>query len=160
MHQNRNTITKNHLPQLQKFLRLDGWTILPITRNPYEVMRASKQLRERKLFFIVYTRANSPQHLSLNAGWGKLLSNFFNWKRVDDSSIDENDAKKIEYEFEQLCKKYGFKVSEVVEFVEGNHEINSPSALQEHISCITLVQVSDEDAKFFLENWDVINTNN
>lgn len=94
MHQNRNTITPAHLPNLRKFLIADFWDIIPLTKNPYEVLRARKMTSRGPIYFIVYTRAGNPQHLSLNAAWPTLLRNFFNWNEVIDEYEDDEQEKK------------------------------------------------------------------
>ena len=57
----RNVLHISKLENLKKWLVQDGWNILPISNNPYEVLRATKTGKQNPL--IIYS-GKSEEHLS------------------------------------------------------------------------------------------------
>lgn len=57
----RNVLHISKLEDLKKWLTKDGWEMLPLSNNPYEVLRASKPGKQNPL--IIYS-AKSSEHLS------------------------------------------------------------------------------------------------
>lgn len=57
----RNVLHINKLEDLKKWLLKDGWDLLPLSNNPYEVLRASKTGKQNPL--IIYS-GKSSEHLS------------------------------------------------------------------------------------------------
>ena len=59
----RCTLHINKLDEFKEWLIQDGWEILPISRNPYEVLRAKKKGKQYPL--VVYKKAEAKEHLSI-----------------------------------------------------------------------------------------------
>lgn len=57
----RNVLQISKLEDLKKWLVKDGWELLPLSNNPYEVLRASKAGKHNPL--IIYS-GKSNEHLS------------------------------------------------------------------------------------------------
>lgn len=57
----RNVLHISKLEELKKWLAEDGWELLPLSNNPYEVLRASKAGKQNPL--IIYS-GKSSEHLS------------------------------------------------------------------------------------------------
>lgn len=57
----RNLVHISKLEDLKKWLVKDGWELLPLSNNPYEVLRASKAGKQNPL--IIYS-GKSSEHLS------------------------------------------------------------------------------------------------
>ncbi len=57
----RNVLHISKLEDLKKWLVKDGWDLLPLSNNPYEVLRASKAGKQNPL--IIYS-GKSSEHLS------------------------------------------------------------------------------------------------
>lgn len=57
----RNVLHISKLEDLKKWLVKDGWEMLPLSNNPYEVLRASKAGKQNPL--IIYS-GKSSEHLS------------------------------------------------------------------------------------------------
>ena len=57
----RNLLHISKLEDLKKWLVKDGWEMLPLSNNPYEVLRASKAGKQNPL--IIYS-GKSSEHLS------------------------------------------------------------------------------------------------
>lgn len=57
----RNVLHASKLEDFKKWLVQDGWNILPISNNPYEVLRAAKTGKQNPL--IIYS-GKSEEHLS------------------------------------------------------------------------------------------------
>jgi len=57
----RNVLHVSKLEDLKKWLVKDGWELLPLSNNPYEVLRASKAGKQNPL--IIYS-GKSSEHLS------------------------------------------------------------------------------------------------
>lgn len=57
----RNILHKSKLENLKKWLIQDGWELLPLSNNPYEVLRAIKSGKQYPL--IIYSR-KSDEHYS------------------------------------------------------------------------------------------------
>lgn len=57
----RNLLHISKLEDLKKWLVKDGWELLPLSNNPYEVLRASKAGKQNPL--IIYS-GKSSEHLS------------------------------------------------------------------------------------------------
>ena len=57
----RNVLHISKLEHLKKWLVKDGWELLPLTNNTYEVLRASKAGKQNPL--IIYS-GKSSEHLS------------------------------------------------------------------------------------------------
>lgn len=61
----RNVLHISKLEDLKKWLVKDGWDLLPLSNNPYEVLRASKAGKQNPL--IIYS-GKSSEHLSFADG--------------------------------------------------------------------------------------------
>ena len=59
---NRHTLHINKLDSFKKWLVKGGWELLPLSNNPYEVLRAQKTGKQYPL--IIYS-GKSSEHLSL-----------------------------------------------------------------------------------------------
>lgn len=60
---NRHTLHISKLEPFTKWLRENGWEIHPLSRNIYEVLRATKE--ERKDPLIIYQKADAKEHLTV-----------------------------------------------------------------------------------------------
>lgn len=74
---NRNTLHISKLEAFKNWLIKDGWEILPLSKNPYEVLRASKMGISNPL--IVYS-GKSKEHLSFANEWLPVLEAFLHKK--------------------------------------------------------------------------------
>lgn len=118
---NRNTLHISKLEVFKNWLINDGWEILPPSKNPYEVLRASKMGISNPL--IVYS-GKSKEHLSFANEWLPVVEAFLHKKTNADrirSMTDEELADFIinfdnrfgkEYEREQSCLSWLQKESE------------------------------------------------
>ncbi len=89
---NRNTLHISKLEAFKNWLIKDGWEILPLSKNPYEVLRASKMGISNPL--IVYS-GKSKQHLSFANEWLPVVEAFLHKKTNADrirSMTDEELA--------------------------------------------------------------------
>ena len=71
---NRNTLHISKLEVFKNWLIKDGWEILPLSKNPYEVLRASKMGISNPL--IVYS-GKSKEHLSFANEWLPVVKAFY-----------------------------------------------------------------------------------
>ena len=118
---NRNTLHISKLEAFKIWLIKDGWELLPLSKNPYEVLRASKLGISNPL--IVYS-GKSKDHLSFANEWLPVVEAFLHKKTNADrirSMTDEELAAFIinfdnrfgeEYEGEQSCLSWLQKESE------------------------------------------------
>lgn len=74
---NRNTLHISKLEAFKNWLIKDGWEILPLSNNPYEVLRASKLGISNPL--IVYS-GKSKEHLSFANEWLPVIEAFLHKK--------------------------------------------------------------------------------
>lgn len=74
---NRNTLHISKLEAFKNWLIKDGWEILPLSKNPYEVLRASKMGISNPL--IVYS-GKSKEHLSFANEWLPVVEAFLHKK--------------------------------------------------------------------------------
>lgn len=74
---NRNTLHISKLEAFKNWLINDGWEILPLSNNPYEVLRASKMGISNPL--IVYS-GKSKEHLSFANEWLPVVEAFLHKK--------------------------------------------------------------------------------
>lgn len=74
---NRNTLHISKLEAFKNWLINDGWEILPLSKNPYEVLRASKMGISNPL--IVYS-GKSKEHLSFANEWLPVVEAFLHKK--------------------------------------------------------------------------------
>lgn len=89
---NRNTLHISKLEAFKNWLIKDGWEILPLSKNPYEVLIASKMGISNPL--IVYS-GKSKEHLSFANEWLPVLEAFLHKKTNADrirSMTDEELA--------------------------------------------------------------------
>lgn len=89
---NRNTLHISKLESFKNWLINDGWEILPLSKNPYEVLRASKMGISNPL--IVYS-GKSKEHLSFANEWLSVVEAFLHKKTNADrirSMTDEELA--------------------------------------------------------------------
>ena len=118
---NRNTLHISKLESFKNWLIKDGWELLPLSKNPYEVLRASKMGISNPL--IVYS-GKSKEHLSFANEWLPVVEAFLHKKTNADkirAMSDEELADFIinfdnrfgeEYEGEQSCLAWLQKESE------------------------------------------------
>lgn len=89
---NRNTLHISKLEAFKNWLIKDGWEILPLSKNPYEVLRASKLGISNPL--IVYS-GKIKEHLSFANEWLPVVEAFLHKKTNADrirSMTDEELA--------------------------------------------------------------------
>lgn len=89
---NRNTLHISKLEAFKNWLIKDGWELLPLSKNPYEVLRASKLGISNPL--IVYS-GKSKEHLSFANEWLSVVEAFLHKKTNADrirSMTDEELA--------------------------------------------------------------------
>lgn len=122
---NRNTLHISKLEAFKNWLIKDSWEILPLSKNPYEVLRASKLGISNPL--IVYS-GKSKEHLSFANEWLPVVEAFLHKKTNADwirNMTDEELAEFIvnlenhfgeEYEGEQSCLSWLQQES------EGSHD--------------------------------------
>lgn len=60
---NRHTLHISKLETFKEWLQKDGWELLPLSKNCYEVLRASKPGRKDPL--IIYSKASAKEHLTV-----------------------------------------------------------------------------------------------
>lgn len=68
----RNMLHKDKLKEFELFLVNKGYAIVPISNNPYEVLRAKKD----KDNVIIYKKANAKEHLSVMEKDVRLVNEF------------------------------------------------------------------------------------
>lgn len=101
---NRNTLHISKLEVFKNWLINDGWEILPPSKNPYEVLRASKMGISNPL--IVYS-GKSKEHLSFANEWLPVVEAFLHKKTNADRirSMTENEAiEELKYDCNELGK--------------------------------------------------------
>lgn len=101
---NRNTLHISKLEAFKNWLIKDGWEILPLSKNPYEVLRASKMGISNPL--IVYS-GKSKEHLSFANEWLPVVEAFLHKKTNADRirSMTENEAiEELKYDCNELGK--------------------------------------------------------
>jgi len=69
---NRHTLHIKHLPKLKKWLHEEGYVLLPLSNNPYEVLRA----RYGRRTLVVYKKLNAKEHLSYADKDSPLIKRF------------------------------------------------------------------------------------
>lgn len=94
---NRNTLHISKLEAFKNWLIKDGWEILPLSKNPYEVLRASKMGISNPL--IVYS-GKSKEHLSFANEWLPVVEAFLHKKTNADRIRSMTDEELAEF----LCK--------------------------------------------------------
>lgn len=78
---NRYTLHVSHLPELREWLQAKGYKLLPLSNNPYEVLRARKSKRT----VVVYKKLNAKEHLSIMDRDVPLIRIFLDEVRKNDS---------------------------------------------------------------------------
>lgn len=112
---NRNTLHNSKLEAFKNWLIKDGWEILPLSKNPYEVLRASKLGISNPL--IVYS-GKSKEHLSFANEWLPVVEVFLHKKTNADrirSMTDEELA-----DFLVTVETYGYHDQSI----SGTYEMN------------------------------------
>lgn len=112
---NRNTLHISKLEAFKNWLIKDGWEILPLSKNPYEVLRASKMGISNPL--IVYS-GKSKEHLSFANEWLPVVEAFLHKKTNADrirSMTDEELA-----DFLVTVETYGYHDQSI----SGTYEMN------------------------------------
>lgn len=69
---NRQTLHFNHLEKFEQWLIEKGYSILPISQNPYEVLRAKKD----KNTIVIYRKSGAKEHLSVMDKDYRLVQEF------------------------------------------------------------------------------------
>lgn len=105
---NRNTLHISKLEAFKNWLIKDGWEILPLSKNPYEVLRASKLGISNHL--IVYS-GKSKEHLSFANEWLPVVEAFLHKKTNADRIRSMTDDELAEWitnmcEFERHGEPY------------------------------------------------------
>ena len=72
---NRHTLHINHLPKLKLWLQDQGWTLLPLSNNEYEVLRAKRDNR----VLVIYKKMNAKEHLSYMDKDRRLIRRFLDF---------------------------------------------------------------------------------
>ena len=57
----RCTLHISHLPKFKEWLQEQGWSLLPLSNNKFEVLRAK---RDNKTL-VIYKKMNAKEHLSI-----------------------------------------------------------------------------------------------
>lgn len=91
---NRNTLHISKLEAFKNWLIKDGWEILPLSKNPYEVLRASKMGISNPL--IVYS-GKSKEHLSFANEWLPVLEAFLHKKTNADRIRSMTDEELLDF---------------------------------------------------------------
>ena len=91
---NRNTLHISKLEAFKNWLINDGWEILPLSKNPYEVLRASKMGISNPL--IVYS-GKSKEHLSFANEWLPVVEVFLHKKTNADRIRRMTDEELAEF---------------------------------------------------------------
>lgn len=73
----RNLLHMDKLESFEDFLRAEGYMILPVSRNPYEALRA----RKGKDTVIIYRRSDAKEHLSIMDKDFQLVERFLKGER-------------------------------------------------------------------------------
>lgn len=81
----RNVLHISKLEDLKKWLVKDGWDLLPLSNNPYEVLRASKAGKQNPL--IIYS-GKSSEHLSFADGDMSVIGAFLRDKKKPQTNAD------------------------------------------------------------------------
>lgn len=81
----RNVLHISKLEDLKKWLTKDGWDLLPLSSNPYEVLRASKAGKQNPL--IIYS-AKSSEHLSFADRDMPVIGAFLRDKKKPQTNAD------------------------------------------------------------------------
>lgn len=112
---NRNTLHISKLEAFKNWLIKDGWEILPLSKNPYQVLRASKMGISNPL--IVYS-GKSKEHLSFANEWLPVVEAFLHKQTNADrirSMTDEELA-----DFLVTVETYGYHDQSI----SGTYEMN------------------------------------
>ena len=91
---NRNTLHISKLEAFKNWLIKDGWEILPLSKNPYEVLRASKMGISNPL--IVYS-GKSKEHLSFANEWLPVVEAFLHKKTNADRIRSMTDEELLDF---------------------------------------------------------------
>lgn len=81
----RNVLHISKLEDLKKWLVKDGWDLLPLSNNPYEVLRASKAGKQNPL--IIYS-GKSSEHLSFADRDMPVIGAFLRDKKKPQTNAD------------------------------------------------------------------------
>ncbi len=81
----RNVLHINKLEDLKKWLIKDGWELMPLSKNPYEVLRASKVGKQNPL--IMYS-GKSGEHLSFADRDMPVIGAFLRDKKKPQTNAD------------------------------------------------------------------------
>lgn len=73
----RNLLHMDKLEEFEGFLRAEGYKILPLSKNPYEALRAKKG----RDTIIIYRRSDSKEHLSIMDKDFELVEKFLHRSR-------------------------------------------------------------------------------
>lgn len=101
---NRNTLHISKLEAFKNWLINDGWEILPLSKNPYEVLRASKLGISNPL--IVYS-GKSKEHLSFANEWLPVVEAFLHKKTNADRIRSMTDEELAEVLFGSCIERMG-----------------------------------------------------
>lgn len=91
---NRNTLHISKLEKFKNWLINDGWELLPLSKNPYEVLRASKMGISNPL--IVYS-GKSKEHLSFANEWLPVVEVFLHKKTNADRIRSMTDEELLDF---------------------------------------------------------------
>lgn len=81
----RNVLHISKLEELEKWLAEDGWELLPLSNNQYEVLRASKAGKQNPL--IIYS-GKSSEHLSFADRDMPVIGAFLRDKKKTQTNAD------------------------------------------------------------------------
>ncbi len=80
----RNILHIDKLGAFEEFLRFKGYMILPLSKNPYEVLRAKKG----RDTVIIYRRSGAKEHLSvMDKDYGLVEKFLRDWKVKDPRDV-------------------------------------------------------------------------
>ena len=91
---NRNKLHISKLESFKNWLINDGWELLPLSKNPYEVLRASKMGISNPL--IVYS-GKSKEHLSFANEWLPVVEAFLHKKTNADRIRSMTDEELLDF---------------------------------------------------------------
>ena len=87
----RNTIHFSHLDRFKRWLVKDGYELLPLSNNPYEVLRAKKG----EDWLILYKRFGAKEHYTyMDKNW-KTVRRFLNEVKNERTCKGNEDAEVV-----------------------------------------------------------------
>lgn len=80
-----NLLRTDQLEEFEEFLESEGYMILPLSKNPYEVLRAKKG----RVSVIIYRRSEAKEYLSIADKDYKLVKRFLETEKQERASPEK-----------------------------------------------------------------------